>query len=182
MRRMETLGSAPVYESPFLTVREDAVRRDDGSEGVHVVVDAADIALVVAVEGDRVRLVEQYRHPVGGRRWEFPSGSHDARLDADPVALARRELREETGLEAGRLTELGILEVTPSTMSQRCHVFLATELEEGPPQREPGEHDMESAWFPRAELERVVADGRLTDATSVAAYALLLLHLGPEAE
>jgi hypothetical protein len=46
--------------------------RSNGSTGTYTVVDSADIALIVPVGGDRLHLVEQYRHPVGGRRWEFP--------------------------------------------------------------------------------------------------------------
>jgi 8-oxo-dGDP phosphatase len=80
---VETLGSTQVYANPWMAVREDTVRRADGSTGIYGVVDSPDIALVMAVDGDRLHLVEQYRYPVAGRRWEFPSGSADQRLDAD---------------------------------------------------------------------------------------------------
>ena len=72
--------------------------------------DTADCSLVIPVDGDRVHLVEQYRYPVGGRRWEFPSGSNDHVLDTDATAVASRELREETGLTATELTLLGTLD------------------------------------------------------------------------
>ena len=176
---METLTSTQVYAGPWLGVREDTVRRADGSTGTHAVVESADIVLVVPVDGDRVHLVKHHRHPVGARRWELPSGSTDDRLDADPAAVAARELREETGLVAGTLTPLGVLEVLPSTTAQRCHVFLATDLVPGPAEREPAEQDMRTAWFDRADVERMVRDGGLTDAKSVAAYALLRLQGWP---
>ena len=174
---METLGSTQVYANPWMAVREDAVRRPDGSTGIYGVVDSPDIALIIPADGDRLHLVEQYRYPVAGRRCrEFPSGSADRRLDVDSAALAARELREETGLVAGRLHPLGTLDISPSTFSQKCRVFLATDLTQGPPQREPEEQDMRSAWFTRAEVERMIGDGTITDAKSVAAYTLLLLH------
>jgi 8-oxo-dGDP phosphatase len=175
---VETLGSRQVYAGPWMSVREDTVRLPDGSTGVYGVVEAADIALVVPVEGDRLHLVEQDRHPVAGRRWEFPSGSLDDRLDIDPEAAASRELREETGLEAGSVTSLGVLDITPSTFSQRCTVFLATDLTQGVPMRDPQEQDMRSAWVPRAEVERMITDGTITDSKTVAAYALLLVRAG----
>ena len=171
---METLGSKQVYANPWMVVREDEVRRPDGSTGIYGVVDSPDIALIIPTDGDRLHLVEQYRHPVSGRRWEFPSGSLDERVDADAEALAARELREETGL-AGRLTELGTLDITPSMFSQRCTVFLATDLREEAPQRELAEQDMRSSWFTRADVERMIVDGTITDAKTTAAYALLLL-------
>ena len=176
MSDVETIGSKQVYANPWMTVREDAIRRPDGSTGTYGVVDTPDIALIIPADGDRLHLVEQYRYPVAGRRWEFPSGSADPRLDVDAEALAARELREETGLEASRLTPLGTLDVTPSTLNQRCRVFLATDLTQGAPQRELEEQDMRSAWFTRADVERMINDGTITDAKSTAAYTLLLLH------
>ena len=173
---METLGSEQVYANPWMAVREDTVRRPDGSTGIYGVVDTPDIALVIPADGDRLHLVEQYRYPVAGRRWEFPSGTADQALDVDAAALAARELREETGLAAGTLTPLGTLDVAPSMFSQRCAVFLATDLTAGPPQRELPEQDMRSAWFTRADVERMIVDGTITDAKSTAAYTLLLLR------
>jgi 8-oxo-dGDP phosphatase len=172
---METVGSKQVYDGPWLTVREDEVRRPDGSVGTYTVVDGADLALVIPLDGDRLHLVEQYRHPVCGRRWEFPSGSLEPGLDADAEALAARELREETGLVAGELTRLGRLDITPSTLSQRCTVFAATDLAQHPPEREPAEQDLRSAWFGRGEVAQMILDGTITDAKTTAAYALLML-------
>lgn len=63
-------------------------------------------------------------------------------------------------------------------LSQRCRVFLATGLTEGAPEREVEEQDMRSAWFTRADVERMIEDGTFTDAKSLAAYTLLLLR-GP---
>ena len=173
---METLDSRQVYANPWMRIREDTVRRPDGSTGIYGVVDTPDIALVIPADGNGLHLVEQYRHPVAGRRWEFPSGTADPQQDVDAAALAARELREETGLVASRLTPLGTLDITPSTFNQRCRVFLATDLTQGSPEREPGEQDMRSAWFSRADVERMISDGTITDAKSIAAYAQLLIR------
>lgn len=172
---METLSSTEPFANPWLAVREDTVRLPDGSVGVRTVVTGPDIALVVPLDGDRLHLVEQHRHPVGGRRWELPSGSLDE-TDVDPAAAAARELREETGLVAATLAPLGVVEMSPSTLDQRCRVFLATGLVAGPSAPDPEEQDLRSAWFTRAEVEQMVLDGRLTDAKSLAAYALLQLR------
>ena len=159
-----------------MAVREDTVRRPDGSTGIYGVVDTPDIALVIPADGDRLHLVEQcrYRSPAGAG--SSPLVAADQALDVDAAALAARELREETGLGAGTLTPLGALDVAPSMFSQRCAVFVATDLTAGPPQRELPEQDMRSAWFTRADAERMIVDGTITDAKSTAAYTLLLLH------
>jgi 8-oxo-dGTP pyrophosphatase MutT (NUDIX family) len=150
------------------------VHRPDGTTGVYSVVDTADCALTIPVDGDRMHLVEQYRHPVGHRRWEFPSGSTGPR-DGDLAAAAARELREETGLVARKLTQLGAIDTMPSTLNQECTVFLAEGLTQHATQRDLEEKDMESAWFERAEVERLIRDGVIRDAKTIAAYALLLL-------
>lgn len=175
--RVERLDSKQVYTDPWLTVRRDMVRRADGSNGVYSVVDTADCSLVIPMENDRLCLVEQYRYPVAGRRWEFPSGSHERELDSDAMAVASRELREETGLSAQTLTLLGTMDTMPSTLNQQSTVFLATGLRQGPAQRDPEEQDMRSAWFTRREVERLITAGALTDAKSIAGFALLLLRI-----
>jgi 8-oxo-dGDP phosphatase len=173
---VENLDSRQVYTDPWLAVRQDTVRRSDGSSDIYSVVDTADCSLVIPVDRDKVHLVEQYRYPVAARRWEFPSGSTDRVLDGDATAAASRELREETGLSANELTLLGTLDTMPSTLNQKCTVFLATGLTQGTPQRDPEEDDMRSAWFSRSEVERFITDGTISDAKSIAAYALLLLR------
>ncbi|GHH46166.1 NUDIX domain-containing protein [Lentzea cavernae] len=173
---MESLGTRQVYANPWMSVREDAIQRADGTSGVFGVVDKPDYALIIPLDGERVRLVEQFRYPIGLRRWEFPQGTAPDRADSNPLQLATRELREETGLRAGKMIELGLLDVAPGMSSQRGRVFLATQLVEGFHEREPEEQDMRSRWFPRAEFESMIAKGEITDAQSIAAYTLLLLH------
>jgi 8-oxo-dGDP phosphatase len=173
---MEALDSRQVYANAWMTVREDAVRRADGSDGVYGVIDKPDYALVMPWDGERFMLVEQFRYPLGLRRWEFPQGTAPQRAEADPVELAARELREETGLRAGRMAEIGLLDVAAGMSSQRGRVFLATELTEGAPDREPEEQDMRTGWVHRSDFERMVAGREITDAQSIAAYALFLLH------
>jgi len=167
-----------VYANAWMTVREDDIRRADGSTGIYGVVDKPHYALVIPLDGDRLHLVEQFRYPLGMRRWEFPQGTAPNLAAVDAGELAARELREETGLLARELTALGVLDVAPGLTSQRGTVFLATGLTQGEPAREPEEQDMRTAWFARAEFEAMITSGEITDAQTIAAYTLLLLHEG----
>ncbi|WP_199740581.1 NUDIX domain-containing protein [Saccharopolyspora rhizosphaerae] len=173
---MEQTSSREVYANPWMSVREDGVRRDDGSTGIYGVIDKPDYALVIPLDGDHVHLVEQFRYPLGLRRWEFPQGTAPDRADLEPGELAARELREETGLRAESMVDLGVLDVAPGMSSQRGRVFLATGLTEGAHEREHEEQDMRTAWFSRAEFEKMIAAGEVTDAQSIAAYGLLVLR------
>ena len=175
MDSIRALGSREVYRNNWLTIREDDIRRPDGSSGIYAVVDKPTYALVIPRDGNRFHLVEQFRYPLGLRRWEFPQGTAPGRADLDPSELAARELREETGLLAEALTELGLLDVAPGMSSQRGRVFLATGITEGPHDREHEEQDMRSAWFTRVDVEEMMRDGVITDAQTLAAWTLLLL-------
>ena len=172
---IQRIASREVYRNAWMTVREDVVRRPDGSHGIYSVVDKAAYALVIPHDGGRFGLVEQFRYPLGLRRWEFPQGSAPDQRHLTPEALAERELREETGLRAGCLVRLGRLDVAPGMSSQRGWVFLATDVVEGEPDREHEEQDMRSAWFSRDQLAAMIRSGEITDAQSIAAFAQFLL-------
>jgi 8-oxo-dGDP phosphatase len=173
---IRTLSSRVVYESPWLSLREDRIERADGPSGLYPVIDKPDFALVIPMENDGFHLVEQYRYPVRGRSWEFPSGSFPPGVTGTPEDMAAAELAEETGFRTARLEKLGYLHCANSVTGEGVHVFLATDLTPGEPNREETEQDMRQQWFPRAEVERMVRDGVITDAPSAAAYLLLTLR------
>ena len=178
------LSSRVVFRSQWMSVREDQIVRADGSHGVYGVIDKDDFALVIPAERDGFWLVEQYRYPVGLRRWEFPQGTFDPGQTGSPADLARAELAEETGLVATRLTHLGHLHCAYGMSSQGFDVYLATGLSHGEARRSTEEQDMRQRWLPRSEFEALVRAGEITDDSSLAAYTLLLLHerAGPPAD
>lgn len=173
---IEPVASREIYRNPWMVLREDEIRRPDGSSGIYAVVDKPTYALVMPYDGRRFRLVEQFRYPVGARRWEFPQGTAPGLAELEPVELAERELREETGLRAASLEALGQMDIAPGMASQRGWVFLATGLSEGEAAREHEEQDMRSEWFVRAEVERMIRAGVIVDSQSIAAYGLFLLR------
>jgi 8-oxo-dGTP pyrophosphatase MutT (NUDIX family) len=175
VNQIHRVASREVYRNDWLTLREDDIQRPDGSPGIYAVIDKPTYALVIPRDGDRFHLVEQFRYPLGMRRWEFPQGTAPGRQHVEAGELAARELREETGLRATSMKPLGMLDVAPGMTSQRGWVFLATDIVEGEHDREHEEQDMHSKWFSRGELERMIREGEITDAQSIAAWALLLL-------
>jgi len=175
VNQIHRVGSREVYRNNWLTLREDQIQRPDGTAGIYSVIDKPTYALVIAQDDDRFHLVEQFRYPLGMRRWEFPQGTAPGNDESDPIELAHRELREETGLRAASMEFLGILDVAPGMSSQRGRVFLATGLTEGDHDREHEEQDMRSEWFTRDQLEGMIRDGEITDAQTIAAWTLMLL-------
>ena len=172
---IETLSTRIAYENPWTRVREDIIRRADGSDGLYGVVERSDFVVVVPVQDGRVTLVEQYRYPVRERLWEFVMGMWETRPGTDPATIAAGELREETGLIAGRMTYAGEMFQGAGYCNQRGHVFLATELTRGDTAREASEQDLVCRDFTLAELEAMLRDGTIRDAMSMAAFGLLRL-------
>ena len=173
---IETTSTRLVYENRWMRVREDTIRRGDGSIGIYGVVEKPDFVVIVPVEDDgRLHLVEQYRYPVKGRYWELPQGSWEQEPGADPVEMARGELQEETGLDAAHMTYVGHLFEACGYANQGFHIFLATGLRHGEANRGHEEQDLVAQDFALSEVERMIRDGEIKDATTVAALGLLRL-------
>ncbi len=174
---IEQISTRTVYENRWMRVREDEIRRADGSTGIYGVVEKPDFALIVPVdEHGELWLVEQHRYAVGGRFWEFPQGSWEGSADVDAQELARGELLEETGLLATSMRHVGHLYEAYGFSTQGFDVWLATELQAHEPRREAEEQDMRAQRFTRAAVEQMIRDGALKDGPSVAAYGMLLIE------
>jgi ADP-ribose pyrophosphatase len=174
-KELETLTTRVVYENRWMRVREDRTRRRDGKEGIYGVVDKVDFCVIAAIDRGALYLVEQFRYPVGERFWELPQGSWEDRPQVDHREVARAELKEETGLSAGSLQYVAHLFLAYGFCTQGYHVYLASELEVGEPTLEDDEQGLISRAFPLSEVEAMVCDGRIKDATTVAVLGLLKL-------
>jgi 8-oxo-dGTP pyrophosphatase MutT (NUDIX family) len=167
-----TTSSRIAYENPWMRVREDRFVRPDGSSGLYGVVEKPDFALVIPEAEDGFYMVEQYRYAVRGRYLEFPQGSLEGEPDADPLEVAHAELAEETGLRAREMRELGHLFHAYGYSSQSFHVFLATGLAQGERSLGPEEGDLTVGFVRFSDFDRLVREGRIKDAPSLAALAL----------
>jgi len=174
---MKTISSRIVYKNRWMSVREDQIERADGSPGIYSVVDKHPAALIIPLEGSlddgHVYLIEQFRYPVGQRFLEFPGGAWEDNPTADPSDLARGELREETGLLAGRLVDVGFLYYAYGITSQGFHIYFATGLVQGEATPEHTEQDLEVKRVSTREFETMCRDGIIKDSASIAAWSLL---------
>jgi ADP-ribose pyrophosphatase len=104
----------------------------------------------------------------------MPQGAWEGK-DIDPLDLARAELREETGLEAGSMVHGGRLFEAYGYATQACDIYLAGDLVQGDAEREPEELGMITKSFSLPEFERMMIEGSIKDAATVAAFGLLRL-------
>jgi len=173
---IETLGQHLAYQNAWTRVREDRIRRRDGSEGIYGVVEKPDFVVVAALEDGYLHLVEQFRYPVGARFWELPQGAVRDSDRIDSETMARTELREETGVTTEIMECVGRLFPCYGLSAHAFDVFLASGLTEGEPAREIEEQDMISRRFALDDVLEMVRDGTIRDGVSVAALGLLQLH------
>ena len=175
MAEIKTLSSKVVYQNKWMRVREDAIQRASGAEGIYGLVDKPDFAIILPIDGQRIHLVQQYRYSFGQRYWEAPQGAWEDRPDIDPEELALAELRQETGLRAGKLIYIGKQHLAYGFCTQSYHIFIAKEFAQGERDLDVEEEDLISQWFDLAEFERMIINGEILDASTVNAYGLAKL-------
>lgn len=140
------------------------------------VLDAPDwINVIPLTDDDRVLMVRQYRYGIEEFTLEIPGGMCDP--GEAPIDSARRELREETGYEAGEIVELGWVHPNPPIQNNRCFTFLARGLvRAGRP--EPDRHErLELESVPLDDVPGLIAERKITHALVLAAF-----HLFPGAD
>lgn len=168
----QTLQSQTVYENNWLAIRHEDVITPAGTNGIYGVVSFKNKAVAVVpidAEGNTY-LVGQYRYPLEEYSWEVPEGGSP--VGTDPLESARRELREETGLEAARWTKIGRIHTSNSATDEEGFIYIAEELTEG--EHEPEETEalhVKKVSLPEA--VRMVMNSEITDALSVCAILMV---------
>lgn len=171
----QRLDSELVRRTPWFDVRTDSVIRPDGSPGeYHHIVVRGSVTVLALDDTDQVVITRQWVYTHEGTQWRLPGGGIDPG-DADPLAAARRELTEETGLAAAHWESLGQVNGADSLTNHVDHVFLATDLASGQAELEPGEADLEICRLPFDQAVHLVTSGEVRHAGS--AHALLVAAL-----
>lgn len=162
------------YENPWITVWHDEGTRPDGSPGIYGVVhfDSLAAGVVAFDDTDRIVLVGQHRYTLDEDSWEIPEGGVSPA--EEPLDGIRRELREETGVQAATWRELCRLDLSNSVTDERAVLFVATDLTHGEADPEPTEA-LAVRWVPFGEALAMTLDGRITDAMSVVAIQRIAL-------
>lgn len=157
------VSSEMIYEGKVLCVKKDTIELPNGKSSMREYAEhkGAVAILPLTAEGEVV-LVRQYRYAHGRVFLEIPAGKLDA-ADEEPYAAAVRELREEVGVKAGRLTPLGVLVPSCAILTERIHMFLAEDLAFG--ECDPDEDELlEVVKMPLSSLVNQVMRGEIEDA------------------
>jgi ADP-ribose pyrophosphatase len=163
----EVLKSEVLMKGRAFCIRRDYLKTPDGRETKYDIIEHSGSVVIIPVdEKGNVLLVRQYRHATGGDLLELPAGTLDNA--EDPEICAAREIREETGKAASKLTKLGEFYLAPGYSTEFMVVYLATGLSDNPLDADEDEFlSVES--IPIAKAIQMAESGEIPDAKSLAA-------------
>jgi ADP-ribose pyrophosphatase len=166
----EFVSSEVLMQGRAFKIRRDTLKTPDGREAKYDIIEHGGSVVVVPIDEDgNLLFVRQYRHAAGLDLLELPAGTRDN--DEPYEECAAREIREETGMEAGKLQRVGDFYLAPGYSSEFMAVFLATELKPNPL---PGDDDeyLKLEKIPIKDVDALFARGDVPDAKSLAAWLL----------
>ena len=173
----EVLSKERKFDGVVIDVEHWQVRLPDGSVALREIALHKGAAAVVPVdEQGRVPMVRQYRVPLGRVTLEIPAGKLDF-VGEDPEVCARRELAEETGLRAERVTKMVALRTTPGFCNETIHIYLAQGLSQGERHLDEDEF-LDVELIPLTDLVREVLAGNIPDAKTQIAILKAAVHEG----
>lgn len=170
MKAWKQLDSKFVVADRWVRLRADTCELGNGkSIGPYYVMEESDWVHVVALTpaGDVVT-VRQYRYAGGAVCLELPAGVVDA--GEDPLTAAMRELKEETGRSALRWAHVGSVFANPARQTNKVHVYLATQLDEGGPQKLDESEDIEHEVTSISELKKAIRLGEFSQSMHIASF------------
>ena len=171
MASFELLHSEILLKGRAFTIRRDFLKTPDGRETKFDIVEHGGSVIIIPIDGEgNLLFVRQYRHAAGMDMLELPAGTRDG--DEPFEECAAREIREETGMEAGMLKHIGSFYLAPGYSTEYMGVFLATDLKPNPLDADDDEF-LSVEKIPVKQAFDMAERGEMPDAKSLAALLLV---------
>lgn len=169
----EILSSDPIYKGKVFDIRVDEIRDGDVEYKREIVVHKGSAVIIPVFEDGTVAVVRQYRHAARKHLLEICAGTLNQ--GEDPELGAIRELEEEIGVKAAKIEKLTEFYVSPGFLTEKMHLFLATELTETQQNLEEDELlTIERHSFPA--LLEMIEKGEIEDAKTMVGIMLAARH------
>ena len=171
-----TLNEELRYETPWIAVSHHDILDPSGTQGIYGTIHFKNIAIGIVPLDEELNtwIVGQYRYPIQAYSWEIPEGG--GKRDIPPIDSAKRELREEVGIEASRWSEVLRMDLSNSASDEHAVIFVAQGLTFHAPQPDHDE-ELEQRKLPFAELFQMVMRGEVCDSLTVAAVMKVQLMI-----
>ena len=171
----QILSTESIYKGKIFDVIESEIRHDDIQYKREIVVHKGSAVIVPVFPDGTVALVRQYRYAAEQFLLEVPAGTLNK--DEDPELGAAREVEEEIGVRAGKIEKLSEFYVSPGFLTEKMHLFLATELTETEQRLEDDEIlTIERDTFPDA--FELIRSGEIQDAKTIVGLVLAGARFG----
>lgn len=175
MPAFELLKSETILQGRAFKIRRDTLKTPDGRDTKFDIVEHGGSVVIVPMDGDgNLLFVRQYRHAAGMDMLELPAGTRDG--DEPFEDCAAREIREETGMEAGKLIHVGSFYLAPGYSTEYMGVFLATDLKHNPLEADEDEF-LSVEKIPVKDALKMAEKGEMPDAKSLAALLMARAYL-----
>ncbi len=171
----EVTKSEVLFRGRVFDLQVDEIRYDSGNPGVRETAIHHGGAVVVPVTPEgKILMISQFRYPLKKTLIELPAGK--LFKGEDPLICAVRELEEETGFIAGKVTKLTSISTTPGFCTEILHIYLAEELTKGKINREEGEAGMQMMEWTLDEIDAKILSQEIYDAKTLCGILLYKLH------
>jgi 8-oxo-dGTP pyrophosphatase MutT (NUDIX family) len=167
----QRLDSETVYSCRIFSLQKNRSRSPrTGKTHDFFVLDSREwVNIIPVTPNEEVVLIRQYRHGTDDITLEIPGGMVDQE-DVSPLHAARREMQEETGYDSDDIIPLGAIHPNPAIQANRCHSFLARNVEKISEPHFDTTEETEVTLVPVSELPEIVRQGRITHALVVVAF------------
>jgi ADP-ribose pyrophosphatase len=154
-----------IFHSRRLWIEKRMILLPNGIEREKVIVHPTNAVAILPLNGDRCKLLKQYRYAIDQYIFEAPAGTMEP--GEEPLVTARRELIEETGFAAKTITEKGFIFTTPGYTDEKIYLFEARDLS---PSHEFGKDEdevIEVVDFAIRDLIGMIRNGTIVDAKTI---------------
>ena len=171
--RWDVRDSDVPYKNRTLSLRVDSIDLPDGKETQYAYLERAEAVVIVPVTHDgQIVTVHQYRYPIDEWCIEVPAGGTHDTGEMSLEDVARKELREEIGATCGGLTAVGYFYTGPSLTNEKCHVFLAENVEVTRMPDEESTEEIKVRLAPADEVLEMARTGKMKNSPCTLAVLL----------
>jgi len=176
-RAWKTLSKKIAYTHPYWKVRKDKVINPGGKVGYYYQVVQNDFVIIVPIASSskQAYLIRQWRYPVEKNSWEFSAGSIEDR--ETPLQAAKRELLEETGIQAKKWKKIKYCKVDNGLTSQGFHVYACFDLSFNKQSHEDSEADMILEKFSFKKIEKMIESNLIFESPTITTMYFIKKYL-----